>query len=268
MKALHHQCSNETAELPIKLAEILVCLNACCTKEEAEVIAEIVLELGIDDDTGSVDDTIFSMQEAIVQNLIDNLDIEEAQAKAIILELKSSDGEDSDDSDGGQNTVEASPLNDDNYEDKDSDDEYLVDGECELCDRFVKLTRHHLIPKSTWSRMQTKLSHAAEADETGDRERARLILGHGLEDLLGDDDGNCGHRGYQFKLSTDKAVLRAILHDTCDICRQCHTTVHKTHTNLELALNYNSIEKLLEDERISKFCKWVSKQKSGKYKRG
>merc|ERR1712070_141069 len=99
--------------------------------------------------------------------------------------------------------------------------------------------------------MQTKLLQAAEANESGDRERARLILGHGLEHLLNDDDGNRTHEGR--RLSLDKAVVRTILHDTCDICRQCHSTVHRTHTNMELALNYNSIEKLLEDEKISKF---------------
>ena len=26
-------------------------------------------------------------------------------------------------------------------------EEYLQDGECELCERYIKLTRHHLIPR-------------------------------------------------------------------------------------------------------------------------
>ena len=248
----------------LKLAEILVSLNACSSREEAEVIAEIVLELDSDNDGAcGVDEVIVSMQDTIIQNLIDNLDIEEAQAKAIILELKASGGNESDDSE--EDSVESSLLNEDKYEDGNSDGEYLEDGECELCDRFIKLTRHHLIPKQTWPRMQAKLFQAAEANEAGDREKARLILGHGLEDLLADEGAD--HGGCRFVLSTDKAVVRAILHGTCDICRQCHSTVHSTHSNMELALNYNSIEKLLGDERIAKFCKWASKQKSGKYKR-
>ena len=253
-------------DLQLTLTEILVSLNACSTEEEAEVIAEIVLEIDHDDETRDANERVVSIQDDLIQNLIDNLGIEDVQAEAIVKELKRCTGEDSDDSDEDQDSVETSQLNEDNLEDEDSDGEYLVDGECELCDRFIKLTRHHLIPKQTWPRMQAKLFQAAEANEFGDREKARLILGHGLEDLLGDDDGNPG--GSRFVLSTNKAVVRAILHDTCDICRQCHSTVHSTHSNMELALNYNTIEKLLGDERISKFCKWASKQKSGKYKRG
>ena len=253
-----------------KLAEILVSLNECSSTEEADVIAEIVLETDTEDDSDDVD-AVLSMQQTIVENLIDNLDIEEEQAEKIFSELKrssglaGSDAEDSDDSDGDGDTMTPTSLNDGNYEGEDSDGEYLDDGECELCDRFIKLTRHHLIPKQTWPRMQTKLLQAAEADERGDRDKARLILGHGLEDLLSDDDGQQSRS--RFTLSSNKAVVRAILHDTCDICRQCHSTVHRTHTNMELALNYNSVEKLLEDEQISKFCKWASKQRSGKYKR-
>lgn len=244
-------------DLQLKLTEILVSLNACSTAEEAEVIAEIVLEVDNDDDTS----------DKWVQNLIDSLGIEDAQAKTIVKELKRSNGEeDSNDSDGDHDSVEVSQRHEDSDEDEDSNGDYLLDGECELCDRFIKLTRHHFIPKQTWPRMQAKLFQAAEANETGDREKALLILGHGLEDLLGDEDGNDG--SCRFVLSTDKTIVRAILHDTCDICRQCHSTVHNTHSNMELALNYNTIEKLLGDERISIFCKWASKQKPGKYKRG
>ncbi len=253
-----------------KLAEILVSLNECSSTEEAEVIAEIVLETDNEGDNEDAN-TILSTEETIVENLIDNLGIEKARAKKIYLELKRSSGlvsidaEDSENSDGNGDAMAPTSLNDDNHGDEDSDSEYLDDGECELCDRFIKLTRHHLIPKQTWPRMQTKLLQAAEANERGDRDKARLILGYGLEDLLRDEDGQ--HSRARFTLSSDKAVVRAILHDTCDICRQCHSTVHRTHTNMELALNYNSVEKLLEDEQISKFCKWASKQRSGKYKR-
>jgi hypothetical protein len=260
-------------ELRLKLAEILVSQNACSSTEEAEVIAEIVLELDDDGDTGDSDDNFFSMQDTLIENLIDNLGIEESQAKTIFLELKringcvrSDDGE-SDDSEGDDDTMELSSLNDVNHSDEEYDDEYLVEGECELCDRDIKLTRHHLIPKSTWPRMQTKLLQAAEAEESGDREKSLLILGYGLEYLLGDANGDRRNVACRFLLSSDKAVIRAILHNTCDICRQCHTTLHRTYTNMELALNYNSVERLLEDERISKFCKWASKQKTGKYKR-
>jgi len=259
--------------LILKLAEILVSQNVCSTPEEAEVMAEVVLELDDDAEIDDVGDAFFSMQEVLVNNLIDNLGIEEAEAKMIFLQLKrneghmSSDDEESRNSEGENDDDESSALVVCDDGDGESDGEYLDEGECELCDRFIKLTRHHLIPKSTWPRMQTKLLQAADAKESGDRERALLILGHGLEYLLGDENDSRGCVECKSALSTDKAVVRAILHHTCDICRQCHTTVHRTHTNMELALNYNSVDKLLEDDRIAKFCKWASKQKTGKYKR-
>lgn len=256
-----------------KLAEILVSADTCSSSEEAEVIAEIVLEFDDDGDTTcDVEDHFSSTRDCIVENLIDNLGIDEAQAKAIFLELKrsigyvSSDDDEYDDSEDDDSVVESASLNLSNIEDGENDAEYLLDGECELCDRYIKLTRHHLIPKTTWPRMQTTLLQAAKAEENGDRERALLILGHGLEGLL-DDNGNRSHAGGRFCLSTNKAAVRAILHDTCSVCRECHSTIHRTHTNMELASDYNTVEKLLGDERISKFCKWASKQKRGKYKR-
>lgn len=273
-------------ELRLKLADLLISHHACSSNEEAEVIAEIVLELDDDDDDDENEnenllnsrsddnDDIFSKKDILVENLVDNLGVADDQAKMIILDLQRSynssahSDEDSRDSEGSDNDDGEEPLSlEDNNDNEEEDDrvEYLIDGECELCDRYIKLTRHHLIPKSTWPRMQTKLLHAAEANENGDREKALLILGPGLEDVL--NDSHSHRRCRSFLLSSDKVSIRAILHDTCDICRQCHWTVHQTHTNMELALFFSTVEKLLEDEKISKFCKWASKQKTGKYNR-
>jgi len=263
-------------ELRSEMAALLVSQNACSSEEEAEVIAEIVLEFDDDnnDGGGTNGDYFSSVQESLVENLVDNIGIEESEAQNIYLEFKRRNGclggddeeSSSSHSEGSIDADESASLTDDNFEGDGNEEEYLVDGECELCDRYIKLTKHHLIPKSTWPRMQTKLLRAAEANENGDREKAVIILGHGLEEILGDADGN--QTRSRFLLSSDKAVIREILHDTCNICRQCHTTVHRTHANMELALYYSSVDKLLEDERISKFCKWASKQKTGKYNRG
>mmetsp|Transcript_3452 Transcript_3452/g.9651 ORF Transcript_3452/g.9651 Transcript_3452/m.9651 type:complete len:256 (+) Transcript_3452:373-1140(+) len=249
-----------------KLADLLLLHQTCSSIEEAEVIAEIVLEC---EDTNDV----FAQKDILVENLIDNLGVEEAQARKIIVELERNviTGANSDNEESGSDDDGESSSSKDSTDDDDADDgvEYLVDGECELCDRYIKLTKHHLVPKSTWPRMQTKLLHAAEAIEKGDRDKALLILGPGLEDLLedGENSRGGGHSRHRMVLSSDKAVVRAILHDTCDICRQCHTTVHRTHGNMDLALYYNTVEKLLGNEDISKFCKWASKQKAGKYSR-
>jgi hypothetical protein len=82
---------------------------------------------------------------------------------------------------------------------------------CALCDREMKVTRHHLIPKETHSKMLKK--------------------------------------GYK----------ESLLMKTAPVCRFCHSTIHRFFTNDELADHYNTIEKLLEDERVFKFARWASK---------
>lgn len=40
----------------------------------------------------------------------------------------------------------------------------------------------------------------------------------------------------------------------------CHSKIHSLFTETELASKYNTIEKLLGNEEIQKFIKWVSKK--------
>ncbi|MGK3755636.1 MAG: hypothetical protein ACI8RD_007946 [Bacillariaceae sp.] len=270
--------------LRLMLADYLVKNHILCTKDEAEVLAEIVLELDNDDDDNDNDDIenadiIFSKKDIIIENLVEHLDIEEDQAINIVLNLQrqhkllSSDSssicsdEDFQEVNSDEDTEESSIIEDnhnDNIGEEEEEDNgseyYLIDGECELCDRGdIKLTKHHLIPKSTWSKIRTKLLNAADAKERGDTNKALLIVGSGLEDILD---------RIVVSSENDKFTIRTILHETtCDICRQCHTTVHRTHANMDLALYFNTVEKLLDDTQISKFCKWNSKQKTGKYRR-
>jgi len=265
--------------LRVLLADYLFKNHILCTKNEAEVMAEIVLDLdndnSNDDNHIGIDKTIFSTKKDIlIENLVENLDIEEDQARNVVLNLQqqhrrlhSSDssscsGEDSQEDNNEVNIYdenEESLTFEKNYNDKIEEKEagYLIDGECELCDRCIKLTKHHLIPKSTWPKIQTKLLHAADAKAKGDIDKARLIVGSGLEDVFD-----------RIVCSDKKTFIRTILHGTtCHICRQCHTTIHKTHTNIDLALHFNSVEKLLNDTKIFNFCRWASKQKPGKYSR-
>lgn len=262
-KILHVSDQNRSmADLASKLADLLVSYHACFSLEEAEVIAEIVLNSGNLENDGSAsrEGRNIPPSDHLVEGLVENLGVEEDEATNIILEWKrktdvGNDNEkqedDSDTSDDEESTSSSLDL-----EDYEVTDEYLIDGECELCDRYIKLTKHHLIPKQTWPRIQAKLLHASEAIGTGDEEKALAILGPGLEYLLSE---GC--------LSSGKSSVRRILHSTCDVCRQCHSTVHRTHTNMDLALCYSTVEKLLEDDQIYKFCKWASKQRAGKYSR-
>ena len=48
--------------------------------------------------------------------------------------------------------------------------------------------------------------------------------------------------------------------ETVTLHKVCHNFLHATFTNKELAKQYNTIEKLLADERVQKFGKWCSKK--------
>jgi hypothetical protein len=47
---------------------------------------------------------------------------------------------------------------------------------------------------------------------------------------------------------------------TAILCIPCHKQIHALFTNQELALCLNTIDKLKENERISKYLKWIQKQ--------
>lgn len=45
-----------------------------------------------------------------------------------------------------------------------------------------------------------------------------------------------------------------------ELCGDCHPVIHQFFTHAELAKLYNTVEKLLANEKIAKFVAWVSKQ--------
>lgn len=45
-----------------------------------------------------------------------------------------------------------------------------------------------------------------------------------------------------------------------DLCRECHSFIHRLIDNKTLGLEYNTKEKLLENEKIFKFVEYVKKQ--------
>lgn len=44
---------------------------------------------------------------------------------------------------------------------------------------------------------------------------------------------------------------------TADLCQPCHSTLHLTFNNRELAVVYNSIPALQKAEPLQKYLKWV-----------
>ena len=95
------------------------------------------------------------------------------------------------------------------------EDDLLPPGSCEMCERLMPLTVHHLYPRE----VQKK----------------------------------CLKRG----LMTDADRLQK-----ASICRQCHNTIHRLYENEHLALNLNSIDKLLQEDGIQNWVSYARKQKS------
>ena len=78
------------------------------------------------------------------------------------------------------------------------EEEYLQPGACEICERCLPLTKHHLIPRTMHGRLRK--------------------------------------RGYD----------REQLCQTVNICSLCHRAVHRFYTEKQLAMEYNTLEKLLQ----------------------
>jgi hypothetical protein len=95
-------------------------------------------------------------------------------------------------------------------------EEEIPPGCCELCKRFMPLTFHHLVPKSTH----------------------KLVVKRKL-------------------FTKDEVNQRGI-----DICRPCHSSIHKLIDHKQMAFEYNSLEKLLEHEGVQKWIAWAEKQRT------
>ena len=52
-------------------------------------------------------------------------------------------------------------------------------------------------------------------------------------------------------------LLRVIDHRS-NLCRMCHSAIHRFYTNRELAEDYWSLELLLGSDKVYAFAKWAS----------
>lgn len=66
------------------------------------------------------------------------------------------------------------------------------------------------------------------------------------------------HRRKHFKKHFEKSRLQA----TIQICRQCHSGLHKLYDEMHLGKSLNSIEKLLHDPQVKKHISWVARQRT------
>jgi hypothetical protein len=89
----------------------------------------------------------------------------------------------------------------------------MSSGICELCQRHMFLTAHHLIPKKM-------------------------------------------HKKYKNnKVYTDVQLLQ-----TANVCRPCHSAIHRIFTHCELACEYNTIDKYHNSDAIEKWINYIQKQ--------
>ena len=243
-------------DLISRLADRLLSTNTCESSEEAASIsAAIVEECFADATPGAKREDAVSPVATLLTEYFEQLSGETAEEIASsVLGVAAVDQSSDDENDDDDDERPGSDIDFSN--DEEDDGEYIGEGECELCEREIKLTRHHLIPKTTWSKFKKKIPQAVEAMTCGQEDKARMILGGTLADDLPSEI---------VENPNNAILLRRFLSQTCNICRPCHSTVHTLHNELELAEKFYTIDKLLDDQELLKFCKWASKQKCGKY---
>lgn len=109
------------------------------------------------------------------------------------------------------------------------EDEEIDDGSCEMCERFVKRTFHHLIPKEMHGRYLKKNR-----------------LPENLEEAM--PNAEC---------------TRSFLHSHgVKVCKTCHWAIHDAEPNDVLAEERNTLALLLEHPKIYRFAKYNSKRKA------
>lgn len=66
------------------------------------------------------------------------------------------------------------------------------------------------------------------------------------------------HRRPRFRKDYSREQLNAGI----DVCRRCHSGLHRLHDEMTLAKQLNTLEALQEDDAVQRHVSWVSKQKS------
>ena len=54
-----------------------------------------------------------------------------------------------------------------------------------------------------------------------------------------------------------------MVHRGASLCKACHSAIHSMFDNKTLALELNTVDKLLAHPKVQRFCEWQSKQRTG-----
>lgn len=264
----------------------LEALRLCSSNDEYSSISEAIAEPALENNTPPSEDVLENVKNILLEYFEE---VDEDDAKKLVYAAaidawsadlglvnlavinNSEDISDGSVSDSGDHVDEEYSNSD--YDEDDGD--FIGEGECELCEREIKLTRHHLIPKSTWPRMKKRMWNAApvikslnslasqeELTNNDPQKMQRLQetkegLNRKLEKILGTSSTSC------LPTVITHDTVRGHLTQVCLLCRQCHSAIHRIHTEWELAIEYNTMERLLECDEVIKFGKWANKQRPG-----
>lgn len=66
------------------------------------------------------------------------------------------------------------------------------------------------------------------------------------------------HRNKWFRKNFDKVDMRE---RGIELCRRCHSFIHKQFTEKQLGRELNTLDKLLQNERVQAHITWARKQK-------
>lgn len=103
------------------------------------------------------------------------------------------------------------------------------DGTCDMCERYIRRTFHHLIPKETHGKYLKKKRLPANIVESVD---------------------GTGPTVSRFWLNSHGVM----------VCRNCHSAIHNAVPNDVLAEEYNTLDLLFTHPKIYAFAKYNSKQ--------
>lgn len=107
--------------------------------------------------------------------------------------------------------------------DDEETDGQLKEGECDMCKQRKLLTFHHLIPKDTHpTYLKKRLPPGVEGENPPSRQ---WLNSYGTM-----------------------------------VCKKCHSYIHSLAPNTVLAVELNTLEKILEDPRVQRRIEWLAKK--------
>lgn len=276
------------------LQNVLIEESFCNSKDEAMAIVDsIYLEHGVENNKLLNDNQPLSEQ-FLIKYLVDYFDISGAIAGNLVqkchmheipCELQHSE---SSSSSNDMNNDCCSVSNNEIDVMNSDDDSIIGSGACDLCEREdIKLTRHHMIPKSTYNRIESRLVRIVLSDGGLHNESMMENIAitfqckvqtfadsfdhllPSLMQMIKDDikskyGKNVNYQSKEYEKIVQKSIRRVMKRQTTDICRSCHSMIHKTYDNITLAHQYNTIDKILECSTLYNFFRWNNKQQRRK----